>query len=137
MHDVRELIGEVAARNNIRLDEDDPIFAVGTINRLMIEEAVEQMSARFKAIVQEFEKSACEVDCRAGKFFADEVRKSAAAWRDQINDDIKAAGLQSERLVKAVAYSLSGKQMIVCAVIGVVFGTVLMLSGVALGRYWR
>jgi hypothetical protein len=37
--EIRELIGHVAARNNIRVDEGDPIFAVGTINRLMLEEA--------------------------------------------------------------------------------------------------
>ena len=43
MPDIRELIGYVAARNNIRVDEDDPIIAVGTINRLMLEEAVEDL----------------------------------------------------------------------------------------------
>ena len=50
MPDIRELIGQVAARNNIRVDEDDPIFAVGTINRLMLEEAVEDLIKRIRAV---------------------------------------------------------------------------------------
>jgi hypothetical protein len=53
--EIRELIGQVAARNNIRVDEDDPIFAVGTINRLMLEEAIEDLMKRIRAVIKEFE----------------------------------------------------------------------------------
>jgi len=137
VRDIRELIGKVASRNNVRVDEDDPIFAVSTINLLMLQEAIEPMAERFRAIVQEFEKSARLIDERAGKLFADEVRRSATAWRDQIKDDIKAASLQSERMVKSVALTYSRNQMIIWVVTGVASGAVLFASGVAVGHFWR
>ncbi len=137
MPNVRELIGQVAARNSVRVDEDDPIFAVSTINRLMLEETVEQMASRFRGIVQEFETSARSVDDRAGRFFANEVRRSAMAWRDQINDDVKAAGMQSEKFVKAVARSYSRPQMIIWGILGVASGLILFGCGIAVGMHWR
>jgi len=137
VRDIRELIGKVASRNNVRVDEDDPIFAVSTINLLMLQEAIEPMAERFRAIVQEFKESARLIDERAGKLFAEEVRRSATAWRDQINDDIKAASLQSEKMVKAVALTYSRNQMIIWVVTGVASGAVLFASGVAVGHFWR
>ena len=81
MLNVRDLIGKVAAQNRIRVDEDDPIFAVTTINRLMLEEMAKEISSQFQAIMQDFDKSAKAVDERAGKLFAEEVRAGFRSLR--------------------------------------------------------
>ena len=75
--DIRTLIGEIAAQNGIRVDQEDPIFAVSTINRLMLDDAVEKLIARIRDVIREFETSARDVDNLAGKHLAEEVRKSA------------------------------------------------------------
>ncbi len=137
MPSVRELIGHVAAQNAVRVDEDDPIFAVSTINRLMLEEAVKEIISGVRATMQEFAKSAQAVDQRAGKLLADEVRRTATAWRDQINDDIKAAGAQSEKLRLAAARIYTWTQMIIWAIAGLASGAILFGFGVVLGRNWR
>jgi hypothetical protein len=135
--DIRELIGQVAARNNIRVDEDDPIFAVETINRLMLEEAVEELVKRISGTIIEFEASARAVETHAGKLFADEVRQSAVAWRIQLADDIKAAGLKSAELVKKVSVAHSRPSMIRWATSGLLGGLVLFGCGVLVGMHLR
>ena len=44
--EIQKLIGEVAARNHCRIEDGDPIFAVSTINRLMLDEVVEGLIVR-------------------------------------------------------------------------------------------
>ena len=84
--DIQTLIGEIAARNHIRIEDSDPIFAVCTINRLMMDEAFEALMVRVRAAIGEFEASARSVDAHAGKMLADQVRMSASAverWRSR------------------------------------------------------
>ena len=56
--DIQTLIGEVAARNHCRIEDGDPIFAVSTINRLMLDEVVEGLIVRVRAAITAFETSA-------------------------------------------------------------------------------
>ena len=71
--DIQTLIGEVAARNHCRIEDGDPIFAVSTINRLMLDEVVEGLIVRVRAAITAFETSARAVDAHAGKLLADLV----------------------------------------------------------------
>jgi hypothetical protein len=65
--EIQKLIGEVAARNHCRIEASDPIFAVSTINRLMLDEVVEGLIVRVGAAITAFETSARAVDAHAGK----------------------------------------------------------------------
>ena len=56
MDKTARLIGEVAARYGIRLDPDDPAFALVALNQLALEDAVEQLAARMKRIAAELER---------------------------------------------------------------------------------
>ena len=53
--EIQKLIGEVAARNHCRIEASDPIFAVSTINRLMLDEGVEGLIVRVSAAITAFE----------------------------------------------------------------------------------
>jgi hypothetical protein len=72
------LIGEVAARYGIRLDPDDPAFALVAMNQLALEDAVGQLAIRMKAIAAELEKSAESVGLRAGIAVAEQIRNAHA-----------------------------------------------------------
>jgi hypothetical protein len=82
--DIQKLIGEVAARNHMPDRGDDPIFAVSTINRLMLDEVVEGLFVRVGAAITAFETSARAVDAHAGKMLAEEIRTSTSAWKAEI-----------------------------------------------------
>ncbi|MBV9265390.1 MAG: hypothetical protein JO061_04395 [Acidobacteriaceae bacterium] len=77
MDNTARLIGEVAARYGIRLDPDDPAFALVALNQLVLEDAVEQVAARMKQIAGELERSAESVGLRAGIAVAEQVKSLA------------------------------------------------------------
>lgn len=72
------LIGEVASRYGIRLDPDDPAFALVALNELALEDAVEGLTARMKDIAIGLERSAESVGLRAGIAVAEQIRAAAA-----------------------------------------------------------
>jgi hypothetical protein len=71
-------IGEVAARYGIRLDADDPAFALVALNQLALEDTVEQLAARMNEIAAQLERSAESVGLRAGIAVAKQIRNAAA-----------------------------------------------------------
>jgi hypothetical protein len=72
------LIGEVASRYGIRLDPDDPAFALVALNELALEDAVEKLVARMKVVATDLERSAESVGLRAGIAVAEQIRAAAA-----------------------------------------------------------
>jgi hypothetical protein len=61
MLDTKRLIAEVAARNGIRVDPDDPAFALVTLVQLVLEESSRQISDDVRASIAEFERSVQKV----------------------------------------------------------------------------
>lgn len=80
MDKTARLIGEVAARYGIRLDPDDPAFALVALNQLVLEDAVEQIAARLQEIVAELESSAEKIGLRAGAAVAEQIRNAASTF---------------------------------------------------------
>src|ERR1035438_5539608 len=104
--DIQTLIGEVEARNHCRIEDGDPIFAVSTINRLMLDEVVEGLIVRVRAAIAAFETSARAVDAHAGKLLAEEIRGSTAAWKAEIARDINIANVRSCELIRKIHRTL-------------------------------
>jgi hypothetical protein len=73
------LIGEVASRYGIRLDPDDPAFALVALNELALEDAVEKLVARMKMVATDLERSAESVGLRAGIAVAEQIRAATAS----------------------------------------------------------
>jgi hypothetical protein len=57
MQDVKRLISEVAAQNGIRAEPDDPLFALVTINRIVLEEATQKLQDQIQARISNFDAS--------------------------------------------------------------------------------
>jgi hypothetical protein len=57
MQDVKRLISEVAAQNGIRVEPDDPLFALVTINRIVLEEATQKLQDQIQARISNFDAS--------------------------------------------------------------------------------
>jgi hypothetical protein len=76
--DNRALIGEVAARNQIRLEEDDPAFALVTLNQLVLEQTAAEILQQVRASMAEFEQSASRLQGRLGGVLAQELKRALA-----------------------------------------------------------
>jgi len=135
--EIQKLIGEVAARNDCRIEASDPIFAVSTINRLMLEEVVEGLIVRVGAAITAFETSARAVDAHAGRVLAEEIRTSTSAWKAEVARDINIANVRSCEMIDKLNMAHSKPAMIRWGALGLVAGLLLLIGGIFLGRYVR
>ncbi len=80
------LIAEVASRYGIRLDPDDPAFALVALNELALQDAVEQLTVQMKEIARSLERSAESVGLRAGIAVAEQIRAAAIVPAPHLKD---------------------------------------------------
>jgi hypothetical protein len=129
MDKTARLIGEVAARYGIRLDPDDPAFALVALNQLALEDAVEQLAVRMKGIAAELERSAESVGLRAGIAVAEQVKNLADAWRDSHDGGVSNVHIDSPENVTTQARALYLKWIAV----GITAGSLLFGLGLLVG----
>jgi len=67
MYDVKQLIAAVRARNGIRVEPDDPIFALVTINELVLEQAARRVSDEITTRLVAFNAGMDKTERRAGR----------------------------------------------------------------------
>jgi hypothetical protein len=100
MIDVRRLIAEVAARNGIRVEPDDPAFALVTLNQLVLEDFITRMDERIRLGIAEFMDAVHKTEARAGKILGAEVREAAAELREELQRDAEAARIGALEIVR-------------------------------------
>ncbi len=88
MLDTKRLIAEVAARNGIRIDPDDPAFALVTLVQLVLEESSRQITDDVRASIAEFERSMQKVETRAGRVLAERVKEAAHEFTVQLQQTL-------------------------------------------------
>ena len=81
--DLKRIAAEVSIQHGIRLDADDPMMAVVTLNRLVFEQAVADVLERVQLAVRDFEAAADKVQVRAGGVLAQEVRECGVSMRQE------------------------------------------------------
>ena len=137
MENVKRLISEVAAQNGIRVEPDDPLFALVTINRIVLEEATQKLQDHIQARIAEFEASMKKAEGRAGKMLAQMVKESAEQMRQGLQGDIHVAGLKAREFVHLVNEAHRRPALIRWSAVGLVAGSLLFGGGVWLGSLLR
>src|SRR5471030_2430355 len=95
--DIQRLIAEVAARHNVFLRPSDPAIALVTMNRLILDDAMETVHGQIRATIAEFHASMQKAERRAGSMLAQEVKESAAQMQWGLQNDIHPAGFEGSR----------------------------------------
>ncbi len=133
MLDVKRLIGEVAAKNGIRLEPDDPAFALVTLNQLVLEETVNRLNEHVSLLLEQFTASLSKVEQRAGALLAQQVKSSRTELRTELETLFEFARKtpreQSSQLSQTTGRSLMYKWMAV----GGMSGILLFISGIRVG----
>jgi hypothetical protein len=132
--DRSRLVGEMAMRYGIRLDDDDPAFAMIGLNQLALEESVREACDQLRARIAEFEASAQKLETRAGTVLAQQVRESAAEIRREIQRDVHAAGLRSRELLNRIHEAHRRPVLVRWIAIGILIAFLLFCSGIWVGR---
>ena len=90
--DLKQLAAKVSVEHGIRVDPDDPIMAVVTLNRLVLEQAANEIVEEVRSATREFEQAAKNVQLRAGNLLSQRVRDGIAVLRQDV---VKSNGSRS------------------------------------------
>ena len=135
MYDSKQLIAAVRARNGIRIEPDDPVFALVTINELVLEEAVRRLSDEMDRRLATFSAGMDHTERRAGKLLAQDVTNAAAQIRAEMQKDIDAAGMKAAYLVYKVDQAHKRPAMIRWIAVGLLAAMVLVGFSFYAGMY--
>jgi hypothetical protein len=134
MLDKQRVIAEVAARNGIRIESNDPIFAVVTIMQLALEESVGALHEKLQASSAECTARVQMIECEARKRLVQDVKECAAAIRGELQADIISANRQTRKLVTEVKEAYERPTITIWGSVGVLCALALFLSGVWYGQ---
>jgi hypothetical protein len=75
--DVERLLAEALTKHGIRLDPHDPAIVLVTLNRLVLEDAVECVAADIREATRQYEEAANRVQSRLGAAIATRLKAGA------------------------------------------------------------
>jgi len=134
MLDTQKLIAEIAERHHMRVETDDPIFAVVTVNQRVMEDTIRQMLKVMEATLARFDASIERAENRAGRVLAQSVKESGDGIRRVVHEDIGAASVKANELVRAIHRAHSQRALGLWAGIALLCATVLCAGSFWLGR---
>ena len=127
--EIKRLAAEVSLQHGIRIDPDDPMMAVVTLNRLVLESMLNEGLRSIRTAVQEFNQAAERVQVRAGSAVGQEVRECVALIRGELQKDIDEARVHACELVEELHRVQSRWSIIRWIAAGVLGGAVLFAGG--------
>ncbi len=133
MIDQKQLIGQVAAKNGIRLEPDDPAFALVTSNEAVLQDASAALTQEIRQVLNSFTESLAKTEHRAGKALAQDVKTAAAELRRELNSDIERSTLKANELVMKVSAANMRPVIVKWAAAGSLASLLLFLCGVLVG----
>jgi hypothetical protein len=135
--DLKQLAAKVSVEHGIRVDPDDPIMAVVTLNRLVLELATSEIVEEVRAATRDFERAAESVQVRAGGILAKKVRDSVSVLRQEVAKSISSCSTQTRERIGtgSLAHERSGVQLWIA--MGLLAAMVLFGCGVWFGTMLR
>jgi len=104
--DVRAFAAKIFERHGIALKEDDPAFALVTLNELILRklmgELLKDVDQHMTARLAEFEQTMQRVEARASKVLAQQVRESAGELKGSLQQEIGGARLQVQQMFEEI-----------------------------------
>jgi hypothetical protein len=135
--EIKRLAAEVSVQHGIRVDPDDPIMAVATLNRLMLEHVMANAANLIGDATQEFNRATERVQIRAGSVVAQEVREAVASIRTELQKDIESARLNARELIDELHQTQLQSRRWWGLVFGLSAGAGLFAAGVFAGMFLR
>lgn len=135
--EIKRLVAEVSVLHGIRIDLDDPIMAVVTLNRLMIERAIVDAASLIGGATHELNSAVERVQIRAGSVVAQEVREAVASIRSELQKDIENARLDARELINELHQTRPPSRRWRGVALGLLAGAALFATGVFIGLFMR
>lgn len=133
MLDTPKLIAEIVERHHVRLEPDDPVFITVTLHQRVMEDTVREMLKVMEATLARFEASIDRAEHRAGRILAQSVKESGEGIRRVVHEDIGAASVKADELVRRIHSAHSEQSLRLWTGIGLLCATVLCMASFSLG----
>lgn len=135
--ETKRIVGEMASRHGIRMDERDPALAMVALNRLMLEQSSDQIVERVRDVMRDFEAAVQKVQTRAGQLIGAEFNDRVAAIRGELQDDITGAGARAAEIVYRVEQANRRPVMLQWAALGILGAILMFVAGLWTGIHYR
>ena len=132
--DIKYLIGEVAARHHIKLEADDPLFALVTVNELVLQEFADRVDSQLRTALAEFIDATGKLESRAGLALAQHVKHAATLARQGFQQDISSASAQLRETLHRTQAAQTRPFVIRWIAVGISSGLLLFICGVIAGK---
>jgi hypothetical protein len=137
--DARALAAKVFERHGIGLNEDDPAFALVTLNELVLRKLMDELlpnaEQRFTARLAEFEQTMRRVEQRASKVLAQQVRESADGLRRKIQEETAAARWGTAEMIDQIRRAYRIAILARWCAVGAVLAIVIFACGFWAGKF--
>jgi hypothetical protein len=130
MTDVKRLIAEVAARNGIRIEPEDPAFCLVTLNQLILEEAGRDVADEIRTATKHLQESVKTVEGRVGVILARELKQTLSALRSQADREPRS---RFELRKTNVRSSTNVRSRMAYAAISILIASLIFGCGVLVG----
>ena len=87
--DVDRLLAEALAKHGIRLDPQDPAVVLVTLNRLVLQDAAETVSADIRQAARDFEAAADRIQARFGAAVANRLNAGHGSGRQNVRFGVR------------------------------------------------
>jgi CHASE3 domain sensor protein len=131
--DWEHLVHVIADRHGIKVQKDDPLFAVGTICEAYIGEAGRRFDELVRNRLAELEAAAARIEKRTGQLVAQEFNDHLSAVRNSLQTDLTLAGAKANEIVYRIEQANGYPVMVRWTVIGIVFAVLMFAFGVVVG----
>jgi hypothetical protein len=135
MPDIKRMISEVASENGIRVEPGDPLFALVTMNRWVLEESAQTYYDYNQKLIEDFMESMKRAEVLAGSMLAQRVKESAEKLREGLQGDIHIAGLKALEYVHLVNGAHRRHVIVRWVSVGLVAAAAIFAAGVWFGSY--
>ncbi len=133
--DVKKIVGEVAARHGVLIDENDPLMVALTANGLVLEALARELLAESRAVVEKLESASVALPEEARAALAQAAERSAETVRLGLASDIEGASLKARAIVDSVYRARSRAGMWMWITVGMLWAAVVFAAGFVTGRW--
>jgi hypothetical protein len=133
--DVKKIVGEVAARHGVLIDENDPLMVALTANGLVLEALARELMAESRAVIEKLESASVGLPEEARAALAQAAERSAEAVRQGLASDIEGAGIKARAIVDSVYRARSRAGVWMWTAVGMLAACVVFAAGFITGRW--
>lgn len=134
--DVKRIVGEVAAKHRVLVEEDDPLMVALTANGAFLEALAAELLEELRSVSVRLENVSLTLPAETTSALKEAAESAAALARRGLESDIEGAGLKARAIVDAVYRAQSRAAMWMWIGLGLMAGAGLFGIGFMAGRGW-